>query len=358
MKILKYVFFLLLIVFIGGVIYFATKDGNYQIESSQVVDAPVEVVFKKVNELKSWEQWGPWKREDSTIVFNFPEKTVGEGGSFSWDGKDWDGSITTTNVIPNSTINQDMNSKTPTITRDSDMYWKFEKEANGTKVTWGLKGEHGLKDKAFLALSRKDFRGNMQNLLTQGLNGLDATVVNDLKVYTITQDGVTQYGGGFYMYSSTATKLDALSSKTEQIIPKVRSYMQDNNINASGDPMTIYNTYDPENNSAIISSAIPTSTRVIVPQDSDVLSGFMPAQTVVKTTLKGNYKNLQEAWAKANDYLSENDYERQEDSPTFEIYLKGPAEEPNPAEWVTELYIPIKTGTPREDTALPSNTTL
>ena len=352
MRILKYLFFLLLIVFIGGAIYFATKDGNYQIESSKVINAPVEVIFKKVNDLKSWEEWGAWQQNDSTVVFNYPEKTTGEGANFSWNGKDWDGSITTTNVIPDSTINQDMTSKTPTISRKSDIYWNFEKVAGGTKVTWGLKGEHGLKDKAYLALSRKDFRGEMQKFLTQGLDALDSTVQKDLKIYTITTDGVTQYGGGFYMYASTATKLDALSGKTAKLIPKIRAYMDENSIGTSGNPMTIYNTYEPENNSAIISCAIPTTTRVVVPENSEVLCSFMPAQTVVKTTLKGNYKNLGEAWNKAMNYLKENDYEPASKGNQFEIYRKGPLDEPNPAEWITELYIPIKT----EATSTSNNT--
>lgn len=119
--------------------------------------------------------------------------------------------------------------------------------------------------------------------------------------------------------------------------------MDENSISVSGNPMTIYNTYEPSENSAIISCAVPTTTRVVVPEDSEVLCGFMPAQTVVKTTLKGNYKNLGEAWSKALSYLKENDYEPAAGADQFEIYRKGPMDEPNPAEWITELYIPIET---------------
>ena len=101
MKILKYLFFLLLIVFIAGAIYFATKDGNYEVEESKVIKAPVSLVFDKVNEYKTWEKWGPWKQEDPTMVFNYPEKTSGEGASYSWNGEESDGSMRTTSVIPN-----------------------------------------------------------------------------------------------------------------------------------------------------------------------------------------------------------------------------------------------------------------
>ncbi|MEH6408761.1 MAG: GyrI-like domain-containing protein, partial [Leeuwenhoekiella sp.] len=94
---------------------------------------------------------------------------------------------------------------------------------------------------------------------------------------------------------------------------------------------------------AIISCGIPTSTRIVVPEDSPVLCGFMPAQTVLKTTLTGDYKNLKEAWDKTSTYLMQNDYEKSAESPQFEMYIITPAENPNPADWITELYLPIKT---------------
>ena len=56
MKILKYLFFLLLIIIIGSAIYFGTKDGSYDIQDTMVINAPPEVVFNKVNDYKNWEE--------------------------------------------------------------------------------------------------------------------------------------------------------------------------------------------------------------------------------------------------------------------------------------------------------------
>ena len=83
MKILKYLLFLFLLIFIGSAIYFGTKESSYKIEDSLIILAPVEVVFDKVNDLTSWQQWEVWKEEDANIVFNYAEKTSGEGASFS-----------------------------------------------------------------------------------------------------------------------------------------------------------------------------------------------------------------------------------------------------------------------------------
>ena len=49
MKFLKFFLFLILIVVIGGAIYFGTQDGTYQIESTRTMNAPKEVIYDIVN---------------------------------------------------------------------------------------------------------------------------------------------------------------------------------------------------------------------------------------------------------------------------------------------------------------------
>ncbi|HEA28494.1 MAG TPA: AraC family transcriptional regulator [Leeuwenhoekiella sp.] len=352
MKIIKYLFFLVLLVFIGGALYFATKDGSFQIEKSTLIEAPVPVVFKKVNDYKTWENWGPWKKNDSTMVFNYPEKTSGEGASYDWNGKDWDGSMNTTEVIPNQSIKQEINFQTPAGDRSAQVYWRFEKVDAGTKVTWGMQGEHGLVDKAYFSIFNIDFDTDTRKMFTEGLAGLRKNVEKELQVYSINVDGVTQYGGGFYMYSTTATSIEGISQKVNQLLPTVSNYMEQNNITKAGRPMTIYNSYDKTSNTAIISGAIPTTTRVIVPEDSNVLCNFMPAQTVIKTTLKGNYKNLNEAIEQGMQYITDNGYKKPNEKAIFAIYINDPEEVPNPAEWLTEIYIPIGSQEDTESTEI------
>lgn len=192
----------------------------------------------------------------------------------------------TSEVIPNQSIKQQINFQTPAGDRDANVYWRFEKVNEGTKVIWGMQGEHGLIDKAYQSIFKTDFDTDIRNMLTEGLTGLRENVEKELQTYSINVDGVTQYGGGYYVYSTTAASLDAIPQKVNQLMPSVISYMEQNNITKAGRPMTIYNRYDQVNQTAIISCAMPTTTRVIVPENSNVLSGFMPAQTVIKTTLK------------------------------------------------------------------------
>lgn len=340
MKILKYLLFLILLIIIGSAIYFGTKDGTYDVQDSMTIMAPPEVVFNKVNDYKSWETWGPWKKEDPTITFTYAEKTSGEGASYSWDG-DMSGSMTTTKVIPNKEIEQDLTLNTPAGERHPKVYWNFEEVDGGTKVTWGMKGEHTLMDKAYYSLSGFDFDASMHKMNKEGLEGIAAEVAENMKQYSINVDGVTQYGGGYYMYTTSVAKQEEVDQKTEPMMNMVIDFVKNNNLNMAGKPFTLYNSIDNVNNTVIFSTGVPVKEKVITPEGSPVVCGFMEPVSAVKISLKGNYKHLSEAYSKGEKYIVQNSLQKDPEGKMFEVYVTDPETTPNPADWLTEVYIPI-----------------
>lgn len=341
MKILKYLLFLILLVIIGSAIYFGTKDGNYIIKDSITVAAPAEVVFDKVNDFKSWEGWTPWKEEDPNLVFNYAEKSSGEGASFSWEGKS-SGSITTTKVIPNKEINQELTFEAPMGKRTAGMLWIFEAEGDSTKVIWETKGKHTLIDKAYNSIKGSDFVARMHKMNRIGLSKMAEEVVADMKKYSINVDGVTQYGGGYYMYTTSVAKKQEVLEKSHSMMTLVKDFVTSNNLSSSGAPFILFNETDTPNNTVIFSTGLPISERVITPENSPVVCGFMEPVATVKISLKGSYEHLPEALQKGRDYMRENGLEVDPERKIFEVFTTDTDKEPNPAKWVTEVYIPIQ----------------
>lgn len=344
MKIIKYLFFLLLLVVIGGAVYVATIDGEYQVEESRVIDAPDELLFDTINEYKTWEKWGPWMDESDDLIMEYPAKTSGEGASYSWKSEiQGDGKVETIKAVPFASLDQKITFITPMGESKSDVYWKFEKiEGKKTKVTWGMKGKQSFMEKAFWATQDSTISQMLRPMYQRGLEKLDNYTKDIMSKYSINVDGVTEHGGGFYMYSATASSIAAIPEKMAQMLPAVNAYMRENNLPQTGMPFTIYNNYNEEQGTAIYSTAIPTRDKVITPKDSNVLCDFLPKQKVVKTTLKGDYINLKEAWEAGYKYITDNSLEIEDKSPAFEVYRVDPGLQPNPAGWVTEIYIPIK----------------
>ncbi len=344
MKIIKYLFFLLLLVVIGGGVYVATINGEFQIEESRVIDAPDELLFNTINEYKTWEKWGPWMDESDDFIMDYSEKTSGEGASYSWKSEtEGDGRMQTEKAVPFTSIDQKITFITPMGESNSDIYWKFEKiEEKKTKVTWGMKGKQSFMEKAFWVTQDSTFSQMLRPMYQRGLKNLDNYTKEEMQKYAVSVDGITEHAGGFYMYTATASSIATILEKMAQMLPAVDSYMKQNNLPQTGMPFTIYNNFSEEQGTAIFSTAIPTRDKVVTPKDSAILCDFLPKQKVVKTTLKGDYTNLKEAWETGYKYITDNGLELDEKSPAFEVYRVESTLQPNPADWVTEIYIPIK----------------
>lgn len=343
MKILKYLFFLLLIAIIAGAIYVATKDGEYHIQETKVINAPNEMVFQEVNEFKKWKNWDPWSAEADDIIIKYGTKTSGDSAVYIWKSETvGDGNIKTVSAKPFSEIEQELKFENTFGESTGKAYWEFNEVEEGTELTWGLKGNQSFMEKLAFTFQDKSISEMMRPKFQTGLNRLEQVVLNKMEKYTINVDGIIQHGGGYFMYTTTASKISQVDEKMGAMFAEVSSYMDKNNIEKSGNPFILYNEWNKTTGNAIFSAGIFTPSEVITPAESEILTGFLPNQRVLKTTLKGDYKNLLEAWQAAYDYIETNDLEVAENSRNFEVHLNSPENIANPAQWVTHLYIPVK----------------
>jgi len=335
MKLLKYLFFLLLIVIIGTSIYIATLDGNYDINKSRIIKVPVEVVFNEVNDFKKWEKWNPWYELDTTIIASFPESTSGVGASYTWTGADGNGSMETLSIIPNKEIIQQINFG---IGSKPEVYWKFNTIDKNTEVTWGMKGKSGFMEKAYW-LTQGGIEENLTPMHERGLELLEQQLLKELEKHTIEIKGIVDYGGGYYLYQTMACKVENQKAKMGELFPIIMSYMAEHKIEASGKPFTLTHKWDEVNNTTIFSACIPIKERVIT--TGAILTGFLKPQKTFKTILKGDSKFLYNAWEEAFNALNEQGFTEKKGGEPFEIYTVSPHDTANPTKWVSEIYIPI-----------------
>ena len=339
MKFLKYLLFLILIVVIGFAIYVAVQPSDFEVSRSRTIEAPAAVLYGNVIDLKNWEAWSPWVEKEPDLKITYPEQTKGVGGAYSWEGKDGVGKLKIVATETNASIDQEMQFGDY---HPSKVNWMFEPtEDNKTKVTWKMNGEKTpFIFKAFAA-----FTGGFDNMVgpdfERGLEKLDSLAVSDMKKYVINIDGVTQHGGGFYLYNTTSCKMDEFKTKMVEMMTKMGEFVEKNKVPMAGAPYVIYHKWDEENNAVMFSCCVPTTSKIIA-AESDVLTGQLKPFKALKTTLKGDYENLKEAWETAMKYVPENTLEFTENGPMIESYVTDPMTEPNPANWITEIYLALK----------------
>ncbi|MFA5300605.1 MAG: effector binding domain-containing protein [Lutibacter sp.] len=335
MKYLKYFVFLLLAAVIGISIYGALLNSKYDFHRSRIINSPAEVIFDKVNNFKNWENWSPWLEKDPTMVTSFKDTTLGVGATYNWKGKNGNGFIKTISIIPNKEIIQQIDLGKGHF---AEIYWNFTEIDLGTEVTWGMRGKNSFSEK-FYWLFKGGIEKNMVPTLERGLELLEQYILKELEKHSFETKGVVDYGGGYYLYQTTSCKIEDIEKKMGEMFPVIIKFMADNNIEASGKPFTLNHKWDEVNNTAMFSACIPVKERVIT--TDDVLTGYLKPQKTFKTVFKGNYKFSDEAWETAYNGLTAQGFTEIPGAEPFEIYDIGPKETANPANWVTEIYIPI-----------------
>ena len=223
---------------------------------------------------------------------------------------------------------------------ESNINWSFEDTDEGVEVTWAMKGKQDFMTKMYTTFAGS-IEENTSPDFDRGLFKLDSIIQVDMKKYSIKVNGVTEHGGGYYIYNTTSCKISDLATKMQVMLPKVGNYALNNNLIMAGPPFVNYHKWDEVNNAVMFSCCVPTTEKVIS-NEPDILTGQLKPFKAIKTTLKGNYVNLNEARDATMKYIPENGFEFEEKGPSIESYPVDPMSTPNPADWITEIYIAVK----------------
>ncbi len=335
-KFLKTLLFLALVLVVFA-IYVATRPGSYSVVKKRSIKAPVSLVFNTVNDYKTWEKWGPWYQQDESIVMQFPGKTSGIGAVCSWTSvKNRGGRIKTVSVKKNSKIAQKMYFENH---KGADVYWNFKEKDGETLLSLGLEGDIDFFNKLHFLFSEKpeQFAGR---LLLESLQNIDLYVHKEMDKHQITANGVVEYTGGYFIYVSKECTFDEMGAAMDKMLPKVLLYAIKKGYPRAGAPFTLYHKYDEKNKIVSFSSCIPVRERVN--PGEDIALAFMEPGTYYKTTLQGAYKFSDEAWKKAFENAKNEGISIDENGKPFEVYSKGHTDSDNPADWITEIYLPVK----------------
>jgi predicted transcriptional regulator YdeE len=336
MRILKYLFLLVLLSFVGLTVFLATQKGDFEVTKSRIIKTQKTTTFDYVNDFRNWETFCSWLKDDGDIVYNYPAKTIGKGGSYSWQGNDNEGKINTYFVKENDSLAQNMELNGITTT----LSWTFKDTVGGTKTTLHSKGKMSV-----IAKIKVFFQGGIVSTLGSqyelSLRNLDKTLDYEMKKYSIKVNGVIQRKSGFYLKQTVTCKLKSLSKNIRIMMPKMVYFFKKNKIPMNGKPFVLYDKYDLPNNIVTFSVCGPVQDSVSIMPGSDMSAGKLDAFTSLKTTLVGDYSHSKEAWNKAYKYIQDNGLKENFAGHHVEVYTRTIDQVKNPSMWITEIYIPV-----------------
>lgn len=247
MKLLKYLLLILLAVVLIGFIYVAMQPSTYKVSRSQVINQPIAKTFSVVNDLKTWEEWGPWHDEDSTIVVTYGEKTIGVGASSTWTSKDGPGNMKTTALETNKSITQELGFGDY---EPGGILWDFEEVSDGTKVTWTMTSDNApFIFKIFSALSG-GWDGMLGPMLENGLTNLGNVVKSKPDLYSLSEIKTVDLEDKYFIGYLYKTKIDLSvmqQAYTEGIQKSYTHAMQSGLVEGDFVPAALYHKWDEKN---------------------------------------------------------------------------------------------------------------
>ncbi|MFT5963495.1 MAG: effector-binding domain-containing protein [Flavobacterium sp.] len=336
MRIIKYIFLLLLLSLVALSIFIATQKGGFNVERSKIINSPRPTVYNFVNDYKNWEDFGSWTVEDPEIKISYPQKTIGKGTSYSWDGKEGDGQMRTLFVKENDSISQKMNYNGTLAT----VSWSFKDTTGGTKVSWRSSGKMSFFFKIYAALN-----GGVDKVIgtiyEQSLANLDKVLDYEINTFSIKVNGVVKKPQIFYLRKTFTSEIAKINKNFKIGIPLIEAFCEENNVEISGKPFIIYHTYDLEKELAKISICIPIKNEILISAGSDILSGKLEAFEGVKTTVIGDMSHKKKGYEKTIQYLNKNQLAANPIFSHIEIYSNAKANIKRPSKWTTEIYIPV-----------------
>nr|WP_315223982.1 SRPBCC family protein [uncultured Flavobacterium sp.] len=338
MKILKYLFLLLLLSFIALTVFVATQKGDFSVERSKVINSPKATVYSYVNDFRNFEDFESWAVEDPSVKIVFPEKTIGNGASYSWSGDEGMGNAITLEAKEGESIHQKMNYDG----NEADINWIFKDTLAGkTKVTWKATGTMSFLFKIYTALN-----GGSDNIIgtisEKSLANIDKNLDYETKTFAIKVNGLVKKTEVFYIKQTFTSEIKKVNKNARIVIPKLMEFCKTGNLIQRGKPFIIYHTYDTVTGLAKISICLPINKEIFTSSGSDILAGKLNSFEAVKSTLTGDYTHLDKAITKTRVFINKEKLTPELSWSHLEILAINKMDVKSPSKLMTEIYLPVK----------------
>jgi hypothetical protein len=138
------------------VVVVALQPSRFAVERSAAIQAPPELVYPHVENLRAWEAWNPWQKVDPEIRNQYSGPAAGVGATSSWEGRSiGKGSMTITAVKPDREVDIELRFHTP-MEATNHASLTLVPQGDATRVTWRMDGSNGFVAKAFSLVMSMD----------------------------------------------------------------------------------------------------------------------------------------------------------------------------------------------------------
>lgn len=336
MKVLKTIGIILLA--LVGLFFFAAliAPKSMEVERSIVIEAPPEVVFNTVNDLRTWESWSPWKEMDPTMKVTMGKTAVGAGAAYSWTAEE---AGSGTMRILSSTPNKAIDTEVEFDGMGSALgHWTFIEVDSGTQANWGFSSRPAYPwNIMYLFFGpeavEKDFDRGLELLKEH---------VEEQYAESKKEEGLAvrevELPERQFVAIRKKVNMSGVTGFYAENLPKVQQLLAANSVEPAGMPCGLYYSWDETNQETDLAGAIPVPT--LPPLDKDFEAIVLPPGKALLVEYYGPYEAIASAHTAIDDYTRSKNL--QTGFPVIEQYVTDPSQEPDPGKWLTRVFYPVE----------------
>jgi effector-binding domain-containing protein len=331
MKVIKKILVVFLILIAIVLIVSAFLPSQSKVERSLLIKASPEAISAKITNLHSWDEWSPWKDQDSAAKYLYND-TVGVGGWMDWTGNIvGSGKLSITKVAPDS-IQYFLAFREP-FESESNGSFSFVKTDSGTVVTWTDVETLPWPMVRIVALFM-NFDEMMGPDFEKGLDKLKKVTENSYKYsYTVQEKEVSPMTIATIRNKVNMGEIGNILGKS---YGEIQAFIAKNGAKMAGAPMAITLAWD--SLSWDFEAAIPIDKEIAGNNNIQIKKSY--AGKVLFVEYKGAYDKTYQAYIDLENYKKEKGYV--DAGGPWEVYLTDPMVEPDTSKWITEIYFPVK----------------
>ena len=329
------VFIILIIaIIVVAVIWLLMQPAQYEVVRSRVIQASPETVYGNVVDFKQWAHWSPWLLHEPEASLQLSPKSDAKGSWYQWQGQFiGSGKMTHRQLVEQQSIEQVLELQTP-MKSSSEVYWRFTSVAEGTEVTWGMRGKMPFLFR-WMSKMMDQWMGKDYEIGLLKLAMLSGDMQQPLEIEF---NGTVEVEPEHYIASHFVGSIDDMKQAMQTAYPKVMQAAEKHEMEISGTPLAIYHDFDMKTNRVICDIAIPVKQPKVV---TDLITGSLVTERYMRTTLRGDYVHLERAWHSALSHARMSKQKVQVGRPMLERYVSNPMEKQG-LELVTMIDLPLK----------------
>ncbi len=132
------------------------QPSSFVVERTTAIDAPADVIYRHIANLRAMDAWSPWVRMDSQMKLQYEGPEAGVGARSSWEGSEMgQGRLTVTAVKPHEEIEMKLEMLAP-MEATNRILFTLVPAGGATDVTWRMEGSNGFAGKAFALFGDMD----------------------------------------------------------------------------------------------------------------------------------------------------------------------------------------------------------